>query len=77
MVLFYLIFLVFYLDGFTAEGLIKSKVISLLDDLITYLIIGIILGGRLGYVLFYNLNYLKILLRYFLYGKVECHSTED
>jgi|TARA_Y100000310_G_scaffold86075_1_gene82939 phosphatidylglycerol:prolipoprotein diacylglycerol transferase len=27
------------------------------DDLIIYLIIGIILGGRLGYVLFYNLEY--------------------
>jgi len=27
------------------------------DDLITYLIISIILGGRLGYVVFYNLNY--------------------
>ena len=27
------------------------------DDLVSYLIIGIILGGRLGYVLFYNLNY--------------------
>jgi phosphatidylglycerol---prolipoprotein diacylglyceryl transferase len=27
------------------------------DDLITYLIIAIILGGRLGYVLFYNLGY--------------------
>ena len=27
------------------------------DDYITYLIIGIILGGRLGYVLFYNFNY--------------------
>ena len=27
------------------------------DDLITYLIIAIILGGRLGYVIFYNLNY--------------------
>ena len=27
------------------------------DDLIPYLIIGIILGGRLGYVLIYNLNY--------------------
>ena len=25
-----------------------------LDDLISYLIIGIIIGGRLGYVLFYN-----------------------
>ena len=27
------------------------------DDYIGYIIIGIILGGRLGYVLFYNLNY--------------------
>ncbi len=27
------------------------------DDYITYLIIGIILGGRIGYVIFYNLNY--------------------
>ena len=27
------------------------------DDYITYLIFGIILGGRLGYVLFYNFNY--------------------
>lgn len=27
------------------------------DDLITYLIISIILGGRIGYVLFYNLEY--------------------
>ena len=27
------------------------------DDLITYLIISIIIGGRLGYVFFYNINY--------------------
>jgi len=27
------------------------------DDYITYVIIGLILGGRLGYVLFYNFNY--------------------
>jgi phosphatidylglycerol:prolipoprotein diacylglycerol transferase len=27
------------------------------DDYITYLIIGIVIGGRLGYVLFYNFNY--------------------
>ena len=27
------------------------------DDLITYIIISIILGGRLGYVIFYNLDY--------------------
>ena len=27
------------------------------DDLIVYLILGIILGGRLGYVIFYNFDY--------------------
>ena len=27
------------------------------DDYLTYLILGLIIGGRLGYVLFYNLNY--------------------
>ncbi len=27
------------------------------DDYLTYIIIGIILGGRIGYVLFYNLSY--------------------
>ena len=38
--------------------LINDENISkLFDDLIAYLIIGIILGGRLGYVLFYNLKY--------------------
>ena len=35
--------------------LIKDKkIVNLFDDLITYLIIGIIIGGRLGYVIFYN-----------------------
>jgi len=38
--------------------LIKDKnYLKLFDDLISYLIIGIILGGRLGYVLFYNAEY--------------------
>ena len=27
------------------------------DDYITFLILGIIIGGRLGYVIFYNFNY--------------------
>ena len=27
------------------------------DDLITYLVVSIIIGGRLGYVVFYNLDY--------------------
>ena len=30
---------------------------SYFDDLIIYLVLGIIFGGRLGYVLFYNLEY--------------------
>tara|TARA_Y100000389_G_C17421744_1_gene497122 strand:- start:873 stop:1637 length:765 start_codon:yes stop_codon:yes gene_type:complete len=38
--------------------LIKNDtVLKLFDDYITYLILGVILGGRLGYVLFYDLNY--------------------
>ncbi|SVC62122.1 uncharacterized protein METZ01_LOCUS314976, partial [marine metagenome] len=38
--------------------LIKDHNISkLFDDLISYLIIGIMLGGRLGYVIFYNPEY--------------------
>lgn len=28
-----------------------------LDDLLTYVVLGVIIGGRLGYVLFYNLSY--------------------
>ncbi len=35
----------------------NDKFLRLFDDLITYLIIGIILGGRIGYILFYNLEY--------------------
>ena len=31
--------------------------LKLYDDYITYVIISIIIGGRFGYVLFYNLNY--------------------
>jgi len=60
-----------YIFGILLSWLYARKVISLLkqknyylnikienfDELIGYLIIGIILGGRIGYVLFYNLNY--------------------
>ena len=35
----------------------NQELINKFDDFITYLIIGIIVGGRLGYILFYNLNY--------------------
>ena len=30
---------------------------SQLDDVIIYIVVGIILGGRLGYILFYNFQY--------------------
>ncbi len=40
------------------KKLIKdTKILNLFDDLLTYIIIGIIIGGRLGYVLFYNFKY--------------------
>ena len=35
----------------------NPKVNEKFDDYITYLILGIIIGGRLGYVLFYNLSF--------------------
>ncbi len=38
---------------FISDQKIKEK----FDDYITYLILGLIIGGRLGYVLFYNLSY--------------------
>ena len=34
-----------------------KKILNLFDDLIVYIIFGIIIGGRLGYVLLYNLKY--------------------
>ena len=40
------------------KRLIKEPyILGLFDDFITYLIIGVILGGRLGYALFYNIKY--------------------
>ena len=38
---------------FISDPLLKEK----FDDYLTYVILGIIIGGRLGYVFFYNLNY--------------------
>ena len=38
---------------FITNSVLKDK----FDDFITYLIIGIIIGGRFGYILFYNFNY--------------------
>ncbi len=37
--------------------LISKNIYDKFDDYITYVIIGLILGGRFGYVLFYNLNF--------------------
>ena len=40
------------------KSLIKDKkILELFDDLISYIIIGVILGGRMGYIIFYNLDY--------------------
>ena len=40
------------------KRLIKDqRILDVFDDYITYLIIGIILGGRIGYALFYNFGY--------------------
>ncbi|MDA9687046.1 prolipoprotein diacylglyceryl transferase [bacterium] len=35
----------------------KSDINEKFDDYVTYLVIGIIIGGRLGYIIFYNLSY--------------------
>ena len=32
----------------------NNQIRELFDDYLTYIIVGIIIGGRLGYVLFYN-----------------------
>ena len=43
---------------YSKKYLIKDRsILNIFDDLISYLIIGIILGGRLGYILFYNFDY--------------------
>ena len=40
------------------KKLIKDeKLLNLFDDLIAYLVVGIILGGRIGYIILYNLKY--------------------
>ena len=57
------------------QNKIKNKII---DDFFIWSIIGVILGGRIGYILFYNINTLFINpIEIFIYGKEGCHSTED
>tara|TARA_B100000780_G_scaffold268991_1_gene227413 strand:+ start:1 stop:774 length:774 start_codon:yes stop_codon:yes gene_type:complete len=44
--------------AYCKKKLIRTdKLLNLFDDFITFLIVGIILGGRFGYALFYNLGY--------------------
>tara|TARA_B100000929_G_scaffold94526_1_gene74148 strand:- start:2741 stop:3511 length:771 start_codon:yes stop_codon:yes gene_type:complete len=62
--IFGLIFGWFYCKKFLIKD---EKILNLFDDLITYLIIGIIIGGRLGYVIFYNpIYYSKNLIEIFM-----------
>ena len=42
---------------FAKKMIINNDIKEKFDDYITYVIIGLILGGRLGYVLFYNITY--------------------
>tara|TARA_B100001057_G_scaffold372607_1_gene376845 strand:+ start:4843 stop:5622 length:780 start_codon:yes stop_codon:yes gene_type:complete len=42
---------------FAKKIFINNNIKDEFDDYITYVIIGLILGGRLGYILFYNLDY--------------------
>jgi phosphatidylglycerol:prolipoprotein diacylglycerol transferase len=44
--------------AYCKKKLIRTdKLLNLFDDFITFLIVGIILGGRFGYALFYDLGY--------------------
>ena len=45
-----------YLQHLNKIGKVKLEP-KIFDDAIIYIIIGIILGGRIGYILFYNLDY--------------------
>ena len=71
----------FYFVFTTQNFLIRKRFIDLdilmVDDFITWLIIGVILGGRIGYVLFYNFSFFKTQLKSLKYGEVECLFTED
>ena len=48
------LFIRFMTKGDKAEITLSKKQV---DDLLTALILGVILGGRIGYVLFYNLEF--------------------
>ena len=44
----------FYIKNFLTKDMQEK---ALIDDFISYLILGVIIGGRLGYVIFYNFLY--------------------
>lgn len=47
-----------YIKYLNRTGKIQPSIeLSIIDGVLTYLILGIIIGGRLGYVIFYDLNY--------------------
>ncbi len=49
---------------------------DLVSDFLFYGALGVILGGRLGYILFYDLaHYLQQPLDVFKFGKAACRST--
>ena len=51
----------FIFCNYYSKYLIKQKLLnlelSIIDDLITWLIVAVLLGGRLGYVIFYNFDF--------------------
>jgi len=55
---------------FITDTEIKEK----FDDYLTFLILGIIIGGRLGYVLFYNLDYYSNSELCHLYSVIESNE---
>ena len=58
------------------SGHTTSMTVRDLEDLIFYSVLGVVLGGRLGYVLFYKpAHYLANPLEIFICGKAACRST--
>lgn len=51
----------FIFCNYYSKNLVKKKLLnlelSIIDDFITWLIIGVLIGGRLGYVIFYNFDF--------------------
>ena len=51
----------FIFCNYYSKYLVKKKLLnlelSIIDDFITWLIIAVLIGGRLGYVVFYNFDF--------------------